>query len=147
MTNRKEILCRRCKTKLGTADHDDLILVGQAKPTQDQVIVCSVCGWKRRWNLANEPKSGRKKLAYIDVWINKLLYGRKLVSERQREWFEEERRLEREEERRTEWREEEERLERERERKRERREEARREERELERREEEKEEEEEEDEK
>jgi len=125
MTSRKEIFCRRCKSKLGTADHDDFILVGHVKPTQDHVIVCSVCGWKRTWNLANEPKSKKKKLVNMDVRINKALYGRKLVSETQREWFEEDRRLEREREsregderleRELESREEERRLERERER-------------------------------
>jgi DNA-directed RNA polymerase subunit RPC12/RpoP len=116
MTSRKEIFCRSCKSKLGVADYDDFYLVGQTKPIQDRVIVCPVCGWKRTWNFAKEPKSTKKKFTDLNARANKALYGIKALSETQREWFEEDRRLEREQERRIEEQEEERRLERERER-------------------------------
>jgi len=128
MTDRKEIFCRRCKGKLGTADHDDLYLTGHRTPTQDRVILCSVCGWKTTWNFANNPKSRKKRFVNLNTRANKALYGIKTISERQREWFEEDRRLERQREERDEERREEQELKR--------REEERREERELERREE-----------
>ena len=130
MASRKEILCRRCKTKLGEADHNDFYLVGQKQSFQDRFIVCNVCGWKRPWNFANQPKSRKKKFVELNGRINKVLYGRKLVSEAEREWFEEIKRLDRElerriEERRAEEKEEEKRLRREEERRREREEEER----------------------
>ena len=95
MTNRKEIFCRRCKGKLGTADHDDLYLTGHRTPTQDRVILWSVCGWETTWNFANNPKSRKKRLVNLNVMVNKALYGIKTVSESQRELFEELRRLDR----------------------------------------------------
>jgi len=102
MTNGKEIFCRRCKGKLGTADHDDFYPAGHREPTKDRVILCSVCGWKKTWNCANKPKSRKKKVANLDVRVNKALYGIKRISESQREWFEEGKRLDRELERRME---------------------------------------------
>lgn len=93
MTNRKEIFCRRCKSKLGTADHDDFYLVGQRRPTQESVFLCPVCSWKKTWNFENNPKSKKKRFISLNLRANKALYGIKVISELERGSFEEERRL------------------------------------------------------
>jgi hypothetical protein len=99
VTNPKEIFCRRCKCKLGVADHNDfypgddfhsLLFRG---PSKDRIIVCSVCGWKRMWNFANNPKSEEKRVVKSVSGSNKIMYGRKTLSDARRGWLEEYKRL------------------------------------------------------
>lgn len=108
VTTPKEIFCRRCKSKLGVADHNDFypddefhsVLFG--RPCKDRVIVCSVCGWKKNWNFANNPKSEKKKVVNSVSGSNKITYRRKTLSDARRGWLEEYERLSEELKRRNE---------------------------------------------
>jgi len=99
LTQPKEIFCRRCKSKLGIADHNDFYpndefhSVLSGRPFTDRVIVCSVCGWKLIWNVANNPKSLKKKSVHASLGSNEWMYRRRTLSDARRGWLEEYKRL------------------------------------------------------